>query len=123
MILGITITAARRQMKSTKILPARSDKGCSGSLVTRCLKSITNHNLLRATFSMSSFFGPPKKVWSMLRKRDLSALSDLTEAHKRAICQNPEILQLRREKRELMAEMRSVAGTIKNARDTFPHLF
>ncbi|KAJ5771487.1 uncharacterized protein N7511_003538 [Penicillium nucicola] len=43
--------------------------------------------------------------------------------HKRAICQNPEILQLRREKRELMAEMRSVAGTIKNARDTFPHLF
>jgi hypothetical protein len=26
---------------------------------------------------------------SMLRKRDLSAPSDLTEAHKRAICQNP----------------------------------
>ncbi|EKV17642.1 hypothetical protein PDIP_30550 [Penicillium digitatum Pd1] len=60
---------------------------------------------------------------SMLRKRDLSAPSDLTEAHKRAIFQNPGILQLRREKRELMAEMRSVAGTIKNARDTFPHLF
>ncbi|KAJ5473965.1 hypothetical protein N7475_003531 [Penicillium sp. IBT 31633x] len=60
---------------------------------------------------------------SMLRKRDLSAPSDLTEAHKRAICQNPGILQLRREKRELMAEMRSVAGTIKSARDTFPHLF
>ncbi|KAJ6045745.1 uncharacterized protein N7446_012609 [Penicillium canescens] len=60
---------------------------------------------------------------SMLRKRDLSAPSDLTEAHKRAICQNPEILQLRREKRELMAEMRSMAGTIKNARETFPHLF
>jgi hypothetical protein len=60
---------------------------------------------------------------SMLRKRDLSAPSDLTEAHKRAICQNPGILQLRREKRELMAEMRSVAGTVKSARDTFPHLF
>lgn len=59
----------------------------------------------------------------MLRKRDLSAPSDLTEAHKRAICQNPGILQLRREKRGLMAEMRSVAGTIKSARDTFPHLF
>lgn len=60
---------------------------------------------------------------SMLRKRDLSAPSDLTKAHKRAICQNPGILQLRREKREVGAEMRSLAGTIKNARVLFPHLF
>ncbi|EGC45731.1 conserved hypothetical protein [Histoplasma capsulatum var. duboisii H88] len=42
---------------------------------------------------------------SMLRKRDPLAPSDLTDAHKRAICQHPEILQLMREKRELMAEM------------------
>ncbi|KAJ5597427.1 hypothetical protein N7537_007511, partial [Penicillium hordei] len=40
----------------------KSDKGYSGSLVTRYLKSITNYNLLRATFSISFFFGPPKKV-------------------------------------------------------------
>lgn len=60
---------------------------------------------------------------SMLRKRDSLAPSDLTDAHKRAIIQHPEILQLRREKRELMAEMRSLAGTIKNAREPFPHLY
>jgi len=59
---------------------------------------------------------------SMLRKRDVHAPSELTDMHKRAICQNPDILQLRREKRELMAEMRSLAGTIKNARISFPHL-
>lgn len=59
----------------------------------------------------------------MLRKRDPLAPSDLTNAHKRAICQHPEILQLRQEKRELMAEMRSLAGTIKNAREPFPHLY
>lgn len=60
---------------------------------------------------------------SMLRKRDLLAPSELTDTHKRAICQHPEILQLRQEKRELMAEMRSLAGTIKNAREPFPHLY
>ncbi|KAJ5161353.1 hypothetical protein N7492_006745 [Penicillium capsulatum] len=60
---------------------------------------------------------------SMLRKRDLLAPSDLTDTHRRAICQHAEILQLRREKRELMAEMRSLAGTIKNAREPFPHLY
>ncbi|KAJ5993329.1 hypothetical protein N7451_009053 [Penicillium sp. IBT 35674x] len=59
---------------------------------------------------------------SMLRKRDVNAPSELTDTHKRAICQNPAILHLRREKRELMAEMRSLAGTIKNARISFPHL-
>ena len=60
---------------------------------------------------------------SMLRKRDPLAPSDLTDAHKRAICQHPDILQLRREKRELMAEMRSLSGTVKNARESFPHLY
>lgn len=60
---------------------------------------------------------------SMLRKRDPLAPSDLTDAHKHAICLHPEILQLRREKRELMAEMRSLSGTVKNAREPFPHLY
>jgi hypothetical protein len=59
----------------------------------------------------------------MLRKRDPLAPSDLTDTHKRAICQHPELLQLRREKRELMAEMRSLSGTVKNAREPFPHLY
>ncbi|KAJ5960721.1 uncharacterized protein N7479_007871, partial [Penicillium vulpinum] len=52
----------------TKILLARSDKGYLGSLVTRCLKNITNHNLLRATFSISFFFDPPKKNPEILYK-------------------------------------------------------
>lgn len=60
---------------------------------------------------------------SMLRKRDLYAPSELTDTQKRTICLHPDILQLRREKRELMAEMRSLAGTIKNARQLFPHLY
>lgn len=60
---------------------------------------------------------------SMLRRRDPLAPSDLTDAHKHAICLHPEILQLRREKRELMAEMRSLSGTVKNAREPFPHLY
>ena len=60
---------------------------------------------------------------SMLRKRDPLAPSDLTDAHKHAICSHPEILQLRREKRELMAEMRSLSGTVKDAREPFPHLY
>ncbi|KAJ5438594.1 uncharacterized protein N7458_009592 [Penicillium daleae] len=60
---------------------------------------------------------------SMLRKRDPLATSGLTDVHKRAICQSPEILHLRREKRELMAEMRALAGTVKNAQKSFPHLY
>jgi hypothetical protein len=56
---------------------------------------------------------------SMLRKRDICAPSELTDTHKLAIRQHPDILQLRREKKELMAEMRSLAGTIKNARNRF----
>lgn len=59
----------------------------------------------------------------MLRKRDPLAPSDLSDGHKRAICQHPDILRLRREKRELMAEMRSLSGTVKNARESFPHLY
>jgi hypothetical protein len=113
---------------SQKILPARSDKGCSVSLATQFLKSITNSQFIARDLQHIVLLRPSQEglvrfAGSMLRKRDLSAPSDLTEAHKRAICQNPGILQLRREKRELMAEMRSVAGTIKSARDTFPHLF
>lgn len=59
----------------------------------------------------------------MLRKRDPRAPSDLTDAQKRSIRQNPEVLELRREKRELMEEMRSLAGTIGKAREQFPHLY
>lgn len=44
-------------------------------------------------------------------KRDPPVLSKLTDVHKRAICQHPEILELIREKTELMVEMRSLAGT------------
>lgn len=95
MIYGISHNEA--DIYSQKILQARSDKGCLVSLATQFLKSITNRNLLRATFSMLFFFGPLKKglvrfAGSMLRKRDLSAPSDLTKTHKRAICQNPGIL-------------------------------
>ncbi|KUL84888.1 hypothetical protein ZTR_08246 [Talaromyces verruculosus] len=61
---------------------------------------------------------------SMLRKRDLSApSSELTEEQRRAICQDPRILELRRAKREVMEEMRSLAGTKKKAQKAFPHLY
>lgn len=60
---------------------------------------------------------------SMLRKRDLLAPSDLTDTQKRTIRQNSKILELRREKRELMEEMRSLAGTIGKARESFPHFY
>ncbi|KAL1885235.1 hypothetical protein Plec18167_001892 [Paecilomyces lecythidis] len=60
---------------------------------------------------------------SMLRKRDTLAPSNLTDEHRRAICRHPDILQLRREKRELREDMRSLAGTIKKARELFPHLY
>ena len=33
------------------------------------------------------------------------------------------MLALKREKRELMVEMRSLAGTVKNAQKPFPHLY
>jgi DNA repair exonuclease SbcCD ATPase subunit len=60
---------------------------------------------------------------SMLRKRDPLASSNLTNAQKHTIRQNPEVLELRREKRELMEEMRSLAGIIGKAREPFPHLY
>lgn len=60
---------------------------------------------------------------SMLRKRDPYAPSELTDSQKRAICQHPGLLQLKREKRDLMEEMRSLADTMKNAREPFPHLY
>jgi hypothetical protein len=72
---------------------------------------------------------PPQKhlvqaAGSMLRKRDLSApSSELTEEQRRAICQDPRILELSREKREVMEEMRSLAGTKKKAEKLFPHLY
>ena len=60
---------------------------------------------------------------SMLRKRDSLALSNLTNAHKHAICQNPDILQLRQEKRELTADMWSLSDTIMNAWESLSHLY
>jgi hypothetical protein len=59
----------------------------------------------------------------MLRKRDPLALSGLTDAQKRTVRQHPKILELRREKRELIEEMRPLAGTIWKAREPFPHLY
>lgn len=59
---------------------------------------------------------------SMLRKRDPLAPSGLTDQQKRAICRDPRILELRREQRELKEEMRSLAGTVAKARESFPHL-
>ncbi|EAW15512.1 uncharacterized protein NFIA_048490 [Aspergillus fischeri NRRL 181] len=59
---------------------------------------------------------------SMLRKRDPLAPSGLTDQQKRAICHDPRILELRREQRELKEEMRSLAGIVAKARESFPHL-
>jgi PAS domain-containing protein len=64
-----------------------------------------------------------QRAAGMLRNRDPLAPSNLTDEQLRAIRQHPEILELRREKRELKEEMRSLAGTIQNARDPFPDLY
>jgi hypothetical protein len=76
---------------------------------------------------MWSFSDHPTKVSAgcgkHARKRDPFALSDLTDAQKRTIRQYPKVLELRREKREPMEEMRSLAGTIGKAREPFPHLY
>jgi hypothetical protein len=58
----------------------------------------------------------------MLRKRDPLAPSGLTDQQKCAICRDPRILELRREQRELKEEMRSLAGTVAKAWESFPHL-
>jgi predicted nuclease with TOPRIM domain len=76
---------------------------------------------------MWSFSGPQEGLLrvagSMLRKRDPLAPSGLTDAQKRTVRQHPKVLELRREKRELMEEMRSLAGTIRKAREPFSHLY
>ncbi|KAN0072444.1 Protein of unknown function (DUF3435) domain containing protein [Elaphomyces granulatus] len=54
--------------------------------------------------------------------RDPLAPSDLTSEQRRAIRQHPEILELRRE-RELYEEMRSLANTVQNARESYPPLY
>ncbi|BCR88235.1 uncharacterized protein ACHE_40799A [Aspergillus chevalieri] len=59
----------------------------------------------------------------MLRNRDPLAPSNITDEQLQAIHQHPEILELRREKWELKEEMRSLAGTIQNARNHFPDLY
>ena len=91
------------------------EKHCQSEFIRRDLQHVV---LLRPSQE-----GLLRLAGSMLRKRDLSAPSDLTDGQRRAICQKPEILELRREKRELMEEMRSLAGTVQNAKETLPHLY
>jgi hypothetical protein len=82
-----------------------------------------SHDLQHVVLLRPSQEGLLRAAGSMLRKRDPLAPSNLTDAQKRTIRQNPEVLELRREKRELMEEMRSLAGTIGKAREPFPHLY
>lgn len=82
-----------------------------------------NRDLQHVVLLRPSQEGLLRVAGSMLRKRDPLAPSDLTDAQKRAIRQSPEVLELRREKRELMEEMRSLTGTIGKAREPFPHLY
>ncbi|EED12255.1 hypothetical protein TSTA_003170 [Talaromyces stipitatus ATCC 10500] len=61
---------------------------------------------------------------SMLRKWNPSApSSELTEEQRHIICQDPRILDLRRAKREVMEGLRSLAGTKREAQETYPHLY
>ncbi|OJJ62717.1 hypothetical protein ASPSYDRAFT_86371 [Aspergillus sydowii CBS 593.65] len=64
-----------------------------------------NRDLQHVVLLRPSQEGLMRAAGSMLRKRDPLAPADLTDAQKRTIYQNPEILELRREKRELMEEM------------------
>ena len=64
-----------------------------------------------------------QRAAGMLRNRDPLAPSNITDEQLRAICRHPEILELRREKRELKEEMWSLAGTIQNAWNPFPDLY
>ncbi|ODM19121.1 hypothetical protein SI65_05738 [Aspergillus cristatus] len=64
-----------------------------------------------------------QRAAGMLRNRDPLAPSNITDEQLRAIRRHPEILELRREKRELKEEMRSLAGTIQNTRNHFPDLY
>ncbi|CAG8250488.1 unnamed protein product [Penicillium salamii] len=114
-LLAESFTSQKRQRVLDQSGDAIFEKHYQSQFIVRDLQHIV---LLRPSQE-----GLVRFAGSILRKRDLSAPSNLTKAHKRAICQNPRILQLKREKRKLMAKIRSVAGTIKNARDTFPRLF
>jgi hypothetical protein len=64
-----------------------------------------------------------RQAGSMLRNRDPLAPSDLTDEQRKVIRRDPEILELRRERRELKEEMRSLAGTVQNARKPFPNIY
>ncbi|OJJ62706.1 hypothetical protein ASPSYDRAFT_65810 [Aspergillus sydowii CBS 593.65] len=64
-----------------------------------------NRDLQHVVLLRPSQEGLLRVAGSMLRKRDPRAPSDLTDAQKRSIRQNPEVLELRREKRELIEEI------------------
>lgn len=61
---------------------------------------------------------------SMLQKQNLSAPSfKLTKKQRHAIYQDPQILQLRHAKQEVIKEIQSLTRTKKKAQKTFPHLY
>jgi Protein of unknown function (DUF3435) len=64
-----------------------------------------------------------RRAAGMLKNRDPGAPSELTDEQRKVINRHPGILELRREKRELKEEMRSLAGTVQNAREPFPDLY
>ncbi|KAI2860365.1 hypothetical protein CBS76997_11373 [Aspergillus niger] len=82
-----------------------------------------NRDLQHVVLLRPSQEGLLRLAGSMLRKRDPLAPSDLTDAQKVTICQHPKVIELRREKRELMEQMRSLAGTIGQAKEPFPQLY
>jgi hypothetical protein len=88
-------------------------------------KGTTNQSSSSVTFITLSFSGHPRKV-SFGEQEACSGIvapSDLTDEQRCAIRQHSEILDLRREKRELYEEMRSLTGTIQNAQEPFPDLY
>jgi hypothetical protein len=64
-----------------------------------------------------------KRAAGMLKNRDPFAPSDITGEQLQGIRQHPRILALRQEKKKLKDEMRSLAGTMGNAREPFPELY
>ncbi|KAJ5649238.1 uncharacterized protein N7484_002961 [Penicillium longicatenatum] len=106
----------------------RSGKECLVSLATLFLKSITNHNLLDAISRMLFFFDRLRKGYYALpgvcSGKGILMLHPSSPKRINVLFVNhTDILQLRREKRELRAEMISLAGSIKNTREPFPHLY
>ncbi|GKZ75057.1 hypothetical protein AnigIFM50267_002296 [Aspergillus niger] len=83
----------------------------------------SNRDLQHVVLLRLSQEGLLRLAGSMLRKRDPLAPSDLTDAQKVTICQHPKVIKLRREKRKLMEQMRSLAGTIGKAKESFPQLY